>query len=54
MLKRILMLDDSQIVLDVVKEALSYGQFDVNITTSSVNFIEIDKEIQARPFNSRL
>ena len=40
MLKRILILDDNQVILDVVKEALSYGKFEVNVTTSSVNFME--------------
>jgi DNA-binding response OmpR family regulator len=40
MLKRILILDDSQVVLDVVKEALSYEKFEVNVTTSSANFMD--------------
>jgi DNA-binding response OmpR family regulator len=40
MLKRILILDDNQVILDVVKEALSYENFDVNVTTNSVNFME--------------
>jgi DNA-binding response OmpR family regulator len=37
------MLDDSQIILDVVKEALSCEKFEVNVTTSSANFMETVK-----------
>lgn len=37
--KRILVLDESPIVLDVVSEALSYEHFDVSTTTNSKNFI---------------
>ena len=46
MLKRILILDDNQDILDVVKEALTYEQFEVNITTDSHNFIEMIKSYQ--------
>jgi DNA-binding response OmpR family regulator len=44
MVKRILMLDDNQVILDVVKEALSYEKFEVSVTTNSVNFIETIKQ----------
>ena len=40
MLKRILILDDDQLILDIVKEALAYEKFDVNVTTNSANFME--------------
>jgi DNA-binding response OmpR family regulator len=35
MLKRILVLDDSQDILDIVKETLSYEHFEVKVTPSS-------------------
>jgi len=41
MLKRILMLDDNQDILDIVKEALLYEQFEVRITSDSENIIQI-------------
>ncbi len=40
MLKRILMLDDNQDILDVVKEALLYERFEVTITSESDHIIE--------------
>lgn len=40
MRKRILMLDDNQDVLDIVKEALSYERFEVTITSETENIIE--------------
>jgi CheY-like chemotaxis protein len=40
MRKRILMLDDNQDVLDIVKEALSYERFEVTITSEAENIIE--------------
>src|SRR6187402_1633523 len=40
MRKRILMLDDNQDILDVVKEALSYEHFEVTITSETENVIE--------------
>ena len=43
MLKRILVLDDNQDILDVVEEALSYEKFQVLITSDSYNIIEIAK-----------
>lgn len=43
MLKRILVLDDNQDILDVVEEALSYEKFQVLITSDSNNIIEIAK-----------
>ena len=43
MLKRILMLDDNPDILDVVKEALLYEKFEVNVTTGSANFLEAVK-----------
>ena len=46
MLKRILMLDDSPDILDIVKEALSYAKFEVNITTDSENFMETIKNFK--------
>jgi DNA-binding response OmpR family regulator len=41
MLKRILMLDDNQDILDVVKEALLYERFEVTVTSETENIIEI-------------
>jgi DNA-binding response OmpR family regulator len=46
MLKRILVLDDNQDILDVVEEALSYEKFQVLITSDSNNLIEIAKIFQ--------
>jgi DNA-binding response OmpR family regulator len=46
MLKRILVLDDNQSILDMVEEALSYEKFQVLITTDSSNLIEIAKIFQ--------
>lgn len=43
MLKRILMLDDNQDILDVVKEALLYERFEVTITSETENIIETIK-----------
>lgn len=43
MLKRILVLDNNQGILDVVEEALSYEKFQVLITSDSCNIIEIAK-----------
>lgn len=40
MLKRILMLDDNQDVLDIVKEALLYEHFEVKVTSEGENIIE--------------
>ena len=40
MLKRILILDDNQDILDVVKEALLYERFEVTITSETENIIE--------------
>ncbi len=44
MLKRILVFDDNQVILDVVEEALCYEKFDVKATTDSVNFIDTIKQ----------
>jgi DNA-binding response OmpR family regulator len=41
MLKRILVLDDNQDILDIVREALLYEKFEVNITTNAHRIIEI-------------
>jgi len=41
MLKRILVLDNNQDILDIVKEALSYEHFEVKVTSDSKNIIEI-------------
>src|SRR6201999_4448585 len=46
MLKRILVLDDNQSILDMVEEALSYEKFQVLITSDSHNLIEISKIFQ--------
>jgi DNA-binding response OmpR family regulator len=46
MLKRILVLDDNQSILDMVEEALSYEKFQVLITSDSDNLIEIAKIFQ--------
>jgi DNA-binding response OmpR family regulator len=46
MLKRILMLDDNPDILDIVKEALIYEKFEVNITTDSTNFIQTIKNFK--------
>ena|ERR1700761_7786435 len=40
MLKRILVLDDSQDILDIVKETLSYEKFEVKTTSSSDHIID--------------
>jgi len=40
MLKRILVLDDNQDVLDIIKEALVYGQFEVKVTSNSADIME--------------
>jgi len=40
MRKRILMLDDNQDILDVVKEALSYERFEVTIASETENIME--------------
>ena len=50
MLKRILILDDNQDILNVVEEALSYEKFQVLITTDSHNIIEIAKIFQPHLF----
>ena len=50
MLKRILVLDDNQDILDVVEEALSYEKFQVLITSDSNNIIEIAKIFQPHLF----
>jgi DNA-binding response OmpR family regulator len=46
MLKRILVLDDNQDILDIMKEALSYEKFEVKITSNSEHIIEIAKTYQ--------
>ena len=46
MLKRILVLDDNQSILEMVEEALSYEKFQVLITSDSNNLIEIAKIFQ--------
>jgi DNA-binding response OmpR family regulator len=40
MLKRILVLDDNQDILDIVKEALSYEKFKVSVTTDSEHIFD--------------
>ncbi len=40
MLKRILVLDNNQLILDTIQEALLYDKFEVKITTDSKNIIE--------------
>jgi len=40
MVKRILVLDDNQDILDVIQEALSYEQFDVRITSVSEHILD--------------
>ncbi|MDR3694683.1 response regulator [Mucilaginibacter sp.] len=39
MVKRILVLDDNPDILDIVKEALLYENFEVKVSTDSKNFI---------------
>lgn len=39
MVKRILVLDDNQDVLDIVKEALLYEKFEVKVSADSKNFL---------------
>jgi len=41
MIKRILVLDDNQDILDIVKEALLYEKYEVKVTSDSRNFIEM-------------
>ncbi|MFI5139208.1 MAG: response regulator transcription factor, partial [Sphingobacteriales bacterium] len=43
MIKRILVLDDNQDILDIVKEALSYEKFEVNITSDAKRILETIK-----------
>lgn len=43
MRKRILMLDDNQDILDIVKEVLSYEKFEVNVTSNSQHFMDLVK-----------
>src|ERR1700750_1153494 len=50
MLKRILVLDDNQSVLEMVEEALSYEKYQVLITSDSNNIIEIAKIFQPHLF----
>lgn len=40
MLKRILVLDNNQLILDTIQEALLYEKFEVKITTDSKDIIE--------------
>jgi len=40
MLKRILVLDDNQDILDIIKEALVYEQFEVKITSDSADIMD--------------
>lgn len=44
MLKRILVLDDNQDILDMVNEVLTYENFQVHITTNGANIIDTAKE----------
>ncbi len=46
MLKRILILDDNQDILDVVEEALTYEQFEVHSTTLASDIIPLIKKIE--------
>jgi len=41
MLKRILVLDDNQDILEVVNEVLSYENFDVHTTCTSNNILQV-------------
>lgn len=43
MLKRILVIDDNQDIVDVVREVLSYEKFEVRITTSGDTVLEVIK-----------
>lgn len=45
MLKRVLVLDDNQDILDVVHEALSYERFEVKGTSESANVLPLMTEI---------
>jgi DNA-binding response OmpR family regulator len=44
MLKRILVLDDNQDILDVVNEVLSYENFDVHTTATSNNILQVAQD----------
>ena len=44
MLKRVLVLDDNQDILEIVHEALSYEQFEVKSTNESKNVMPFVKE----------
>jgi DNA-binding response OmpR family regulator len=46
MLKRIFVLDDNQDILDIIKEALSYEKFEVNITSDCKDIIEAVKSFR--------
>jgi len=44
MLKRILVLDDNQDILEVVNEVLSYENFDVHTTCTSNNILQVARD----------
>jgi len=46
MLKRILVLDDNQDILDVVSEVLSYEDFDVHTTSTSDHILQVAHSYQ--------
>ena len=46
MLKRILVLDDNQDILDIVHEALAYEQFEVQSTTKGSDVIPLIEKIK--------
>ena len=46
MLKRILILDDNQDILDVVEEALTYEQFEVHSTTRAAEIIPLIEKLK--------
>ncbi|MGN6181572.1 MAG: response regulator [Mucilaginibacter sp.] len=46
MLKRILILDDNQDILDIVEEALAYEQFEVYSTTEAADIMPLINKIK--------
>jgi CheY-like chemotaxis protein len=46
MLKRILVLDDNQDILDIIHEALLYEKFEVKVTLDHTGIIELAKSYQ--------
>jgi DNA-binding response OmpR family regulator len=46
MLKRVLILDDNQDILEIVEEALAYEQFEVHGTTEAIDIMPLIEKIR--------